>query len=71
LAALPEKIRGYGFVRERHHADLVAEREELLERFRNGMGESAVKRSSFAESAVPGVARHGESAPAQRASAKQ
>jgi indolepyruvate ferredoxin oxidoreductase len=69
LAALPEKIRGYGFVRERHHADLAAEREELLERFRSGMGAAAVKQSSFADQ-VPGVARQ-ESATLQRASAKQ
>merc|ERR1719498_2296819 len=56
LAALPEKIRGYGFVRERHHNDLAAERAELEERFRNGMGESvaavkALKQSPFE---VPG-----------------
>merc|ERR1719375_869228 len=34
IASLPEKIRGYGFVRERHHGEIAAEREELLHQFR-------------------------------------
>ncbi len=33
LASLPEKIRGYGYVKERHLAAAETEREELLRRF--------------------------------------
>merc|ERR1719171_2653505 len=61
LAALPEKIRGYGFVRERHHNELKAERDELHERFRHGMGESVAtmkpKQPSLMDQ-VPGASRH-------------
>jgi indolepyruvate ferredoxin oxidoreductase len=60
IASLPEKIRGYGFVRERHHNDLATERAELEERFRNGLGESvAAVKPSLADQ-VPGAARHEE-----------
>jgi indolepyruvate ferredoxin oxidoreductase len=60
IAALPERIRGYGFVRERHYENLAAERAELQERFRSGAGASvaAVKRSPFE---VPGAARQEQS----------
>jgi indolepyruvate ferredoxin oxidoreductase len=61
IASLPEKIRGYGFVRERHYNDLQAERDELQERFRNGMGESVAtmkpKQPSLMDQ-VPGASRH-------------
>ncbi|MDB5509430.1 MAG: pyruvate ferredoxin/flavodoxin oxidoreductase [Hyphomicrobiales bacterium] len=36
LAALPEKIRGYGHVRARHLAQVEPERETLLAQFRSG-----------------------------------
>jgi indolepyruvate ferredoxin oxidoreductase len=35
IAALPEKIRGYGYVKERHLQQAQAERTELLAAFRN------------------------------------
>jgi len=38
LAALPERIRGFGHVKQRHMADVNVERERLLQQFRNGNG---------------------------------
>ena len=35
LASVPEKIRGYGHVKEAHLADAKAQEAELLEAFRN------------------------------------
>jgi indolepyruvate ferredoxin oxidoreductase len=69
IAALPEKIRGYGFVRERHYENLEAEKEELLERFRNGMGHSVATVKPSLMDQVPGAARHGAQSEARRASA--
>jgi indolepyruvate ferredoxin oxidoreductase len=61
IASLPEKIRGYGFVRERHYEALAEERAELQERFRSGLGESVAtmkpKQPSLMDQ-VPGAARH-------------
>jgi indolepyruvate ferredoxin oxidoreductase len=65
IASLPEKIRGYGFVRERHYEALDEERQELQERFRNGMGESVAtmkpKQASLTDQ-VPGAAHYGKEA---------
>jgi indolepyruvate ferredoxin oxidoreductase len=36
LASLPEKIRGYGYVKARHLAAAKAEEANLLEQFRSG-----------------------------------
>ena len=38
LACLPERIRGFGHVKDRHVAAVAAEREHLLQQFRNGAG---------------------------------
>jgi indolepyruvate ferredoxin oxidoreductase len=73
IASLPEKIRGYGFVRERHHENIAAEREELLESFHKGVGASvaAVKPTVADQAAkgglksqVPGAAQYGKQASA-------
>ena len=36
LVSLPEKIRGYGYVKDRHVAEAKAEEASLLEVFRHG-----------------------------------
>jgi len=41
LASVPEYIRGYGHVKERHLKDAKAREAALLERFRSGAGEAA------------------------------
>jgi indolepyruvate ferredoxin oxidoreductase len=73
IAALPEKIRGYGFVRERHYDELAAERAELEERFRNGMGESVAQVKPSLMDQVPGAASYGKQVgeQARRASAAE
>ena len=38
LASLPERIRGFGHVKERNVAAVAAERDRLLRQFRNGAG---------------------------------
>jgi len=38
LASLPERIRGFGHVKQRHVAAVAAERDRLLQQFRNGAG---------------------------------
>jgi indolepyruvate ferredoxin oxidoreductase len=38
LASLPEKIRGYGPVKQRHLVAAKAEEPALLEQFRSGAG---------------------------------
>jgi len=40
LAAIPEKIRGFGYVKERHLTAAKAEEAELLRRLRDGSAEA-------------------------------
>jgi indolepyruvate ferredoxin oxidoreductase len=47
LAAIPEKIRGFGHVKERHLVQAKAEEADLLARFR--AGETAVPMAEAAE----------------------
>ena len=35
LASIPEKIRGYGHIKEKHLADAKAEKAALIEAYRN------------------------------------
>ena len=38
LASLPERIRGFGHVKDRNVVAVAAERDRLLQQFRNGAG---------------------------------
>jgi indolepyruvate ferredoxin oxidoreductase len=65
LAALPERIRGYGFVREAHVEKLESERAELEQLFRNP------KQFARPASAVDGMAGLVAAAQAQQRVARQ